>query len=163
MRSDQPAPSRVRHSLGYGWNDANENHHVEPGEVGLQRLFRRFQLRSDQSKLYRFRQPDLATTSRPPTTDEFIVGVEREILSDLSASFAYTHRSVRNLEFQPLIGTNRSSYEYIGNATGTAVDNGTGFVLNFSEPYYGLTECPAPMRRQGVRKPTGLLERPTAA
>ena len=35
----------------------------------------------------------------PPETDEFIVGVERQIFSDLSASLAYTHRSSRNLMF----------------------------------------------------------------
>jgi hypothetical protein len=81
---------------------------------------------------------------KPPSTDEFIVGVERRISSDLSGSLAYTYRIFRNLAFSPLIGTNRGSYQYAGNATGTAMDPSTGFVLNFSEPYYGLTECPDP-------------------
>ena len=45
--------------------------------------------------------------------------------------------------FAPLIGTTRASYQYIGNATGTVVTD-DGFVLDFSEPYYGLTQCPDP-------------------
>ena len=57
---------------------------------------------------------------KPPTTDEIIVGVERQFAPDLSGSLAYTYRSIRNLEFAPLIGTTRASYQYFGNATGTA-------------------------------------------
>ena len=48
--------------------------------------------------------------------------------------------------FSPLVGTTRESYQYSGSVTGTATatpEDG-GFVLNFSEPYYGLTTCPAP-------------------
>ena len=80
---------------------------------------------------------------KTPTTDEVIVGVERQIFSDLSGSVAYTYRTSRNLTFTPLVGTTRESYQYLGNATGTAT-GADGFVLNFSEPYYGLTTCPDP-------------------
>ena len=91
--------------------------------------------------------PRRSTRSRrslePPTTNEFIVGVERQISTALSASIAYTHRSLGNPLFAPLIGTTRASYQYIGNATGTAVAS-DGFALSFSEPYYGLTTAPTP-------------------
>ena len=80
----------------------------------------------------------------PPTTDEFIVGVERKIFSDLSGSIAYTNRVARHVTFSPLIGTTRDSYQYAGNATGTAEAESNGFVLSFDEPYYGLVQCPDP-------------------
>ena len=128
--------------LYYNWNDANGDHRVQPTEVDLGNL--QFANGVDPNN------PGLAVPVhqiekdlKPPTTDEFIVGVEREIFSDLSASVAYTHRSSRNQQFFPLIGTTRDSYQYIGNATGTATA-ADGFVLNFNEPYYGLTTCPPP-------------------
>ena len=84
---------------------------------------------------------------KPPTTDEFIVGVEREILSDLSVALAYTYRSVRNTEFPNAttstfrcVGTTRDSYQYVGNAVGRAVGS-DGFVLDFDEPSYALAQC----------------------
>ena len=86
----------------------------------------------------------IAADYKTPTTDEIIVGVERQFTPDLSGSLAYTYRSLPKPRFTPLIGTTRASYQYVGNATGTAVDPATGFVLNFSEPYYALTECPDP-------------------
>ena len=79
----------------------------------------------------------ISKSLEPPTTNEIIVGIERQISSDLSASIAYTHRSLGNPVFAPLIGTTRSSYRYIGNATGTAVDPTTGFVLISASPTTG--------------------------
>ena len=102
--------------FAYDWNDANENQRVEPDEVDLANIL----APSTSIRPIRalpFPSTKLQGTSSLLTTDEFIVGAERQILADLSASFAYTYRSVRNLEFEPLIGTSRSSYEYIGNAT----------------------------------------------
>jgi hypothetical protein len=128
--------------LWYYWNDTNKNHHVEPGEIDLSQLL-----------LYQNVDPAhpgsavpvnrIARDLKPSTTDEFILGAERQIRSDLSFSLAYTYRHVRNLEFAPVIGTSRGSYDYIANASGTAT-SADGFVLNFSEPYYGLADCPAP-------------------
>ena len=83
------------------------------------------------------------TTRRPRPTNSSSAWSERSLPTS-RVSLAYTYRVLRDLEFSPLIGTTRASYQYVGNATGTAVDPETGFVLNFSEPYYGLTECPPP-------------------
>ncbi len=41
------------------------------------------------------------------------------------------------------MGVTRADYQYAGNASGTATAS-DGFSLNFSEPYYALTTCPAP-------------------
>jgi hypothetical protein len=132
--------------LYYAWNDTNGNHRVEPGEVDL-------------SNFQGARNVDPANPGlpvsvnqierglRPPTTDEFIVAVEREFFSDLSASFAYTHRTYRNLVFlqpyAPTAGVTVDDYQRLGNASGS-VAGADGFTLNFNEPYYGLTTCPSP-------------------
>ena len=84
--------------------------------------------------------PDL----EPPETDEWILGVEREISPNLSVSLAYTHHRLTGPLFRPFIGTTRASYQYLGNASGTITDPTTGFTLEFSEPYYGLTTDPPP-------------------
>ncbi len=136
-------------SLVYVWNDVNGNHNVEPDEIDFSTP--PFGIGVDPTNPTSTASVNqIAQPLRPPTTDEFIVGAEREILPDLSAALAYTHRSVHDLEFAsnqyiPLIGTSRGSYHYIGNAAGS-VTSTDGFVLDFSEPYYGLNldGCPAP-------------------
>jgi hypothetical protein len=131
-----PGPAQ----LYYSWTDPNGNHVVDPSEIGSYQFSNGVDPNNPGSQAP---VNQIATNLEPPTTDEFIAGVEREILSDLSAELAYTYRSARNLEFVPLVGTSRSSYMYIANATGT-VTASNGFVLPFNEPYYGLTTCPAP-------------------
>ena len=129
--------------LYYVWVDANGNGRVEPREIA--RSLPTGSAGVDPTNPASSVQINQISSSlEPPMTDEIIVGVERQITSDLSGSLAYTYRSIRNLEFSPLIGTTRASYQYLGNATGTAVDEETGFVLEFDEPYYGLTTCPDP-------------------
>ena len=130
-------------NINYAWNDTNGNHNVEPGEIDFSSP--QGSMGVDPNNPGSTVSANIAAKTRPVSTDEFIVGAEREILPDLSAELAYTHRSARNFAFAPLIGTSRSSYHYIGNAAGSATAT-NGFVLNFSEPYYGLNPdgCPAP-------------------
>jgi hypothetical protein len=129
--------------LYYGWSDPNGDGKVQPGEVDLSdpQGFSNVDPNNPGSSTP---VNQIAHGFGPPTTDEFIVGVDREISSDVSASLAYTHRTLRHLEFSPLTGTTSASYQYLGNATGTAVAS-NGFVLSFSEPYYGLTTDPPPV------------------
>ena len=141
-------------ALVYVWNDANGNHNVEPGEIDFSTP--PFGIGVDPNNpTSTISVNQIAQHLKPPTTDEFIIGAEREIFPGLSAALGYTHRFVHDLEFAynrpdgspqyiPLIGTTRGSYHYLGNAAGTAT--GYGLVLNFSEPYYGLSPdgCPDP-------------------
>ncbi len=131
----------------YSWNDTNNNQHVDPGEID----FSQYQgaIGADPTNPT---SPEtvneIAPSFKPPTTSEFIVGAEREILPDVSGALAYTHRTVSNTEliypgYFPLAGTTRDDFEYAGNAAGRAVGT-NGFVLDFSEPYYGLTQCASP-------------------
>ena len=141
VRSINAFPSIA--SLYYVWSDANGNGRVEAGEVDLSEFL--FPIGVDPTDPGSAAPINAISTSLvPPTTDEFIVGVERQISSDLSGSLAYTNRVVRHVTFSPLIGTTRDSYQYLGNATGTAVAESDGFALDFSEPYYGLMQCPDP-------------------
>jgi hypothetical protein len=127
----------------FGWQDTNGNHRVDREEV-------------DPSDFQGFNNVDpdnaglpisvnrIARNVTTPRTDEVILGVERELLPNVSAAISYTHRWARNLEFRPLVDTGTMDYQYIGNATGTAVDSG-GFSLGFDLPYYGLTMSPPPV------------------
>jgi hypothetical protein len=135
--------------LYYYWTDTDGNHRVEPNEVDLSNLaYWRNVNPNDPASSVPLNQ--IAKNLKPPATNEFIVGVERQIFSDLSASIAYTHRSAQNPEFpwfpaaaQPIVGVTRADYQYAGNAVGTATAT-DGFTLSFSEPYYGLATCPDP-------------------
>jgi hypothetical protein len=130
--------------LYYYWTDADGNRRVEPEEIDFESgLVDAKNVDPDNPASY-FPINEISPALMPPRTDEVIVAVERQISTVLSASLAYTHRSLTNPEFSPLIGTTRASYHYLGNAAGTAVDERTGFGLDFSEPYYGLLECPDP-------------------
>ncbi|MET0620990.1 MAG: TonB-dependent receptor, partial [Thermoanaerobaculia bacterium] len=127
----------------YYWNDANHNGRVEPPEVDLSELLYRENVNPDDPGSS---APvnQIAGNLEPPETDEFIVGLERQLSTNLSVSLAYTHRRLTGPMFDPLIGTTRASYRYEGNATGTITDPETGFVLDFNEPYFGLTTDPPP-------------------
>lgn len=129
--------------LDYVWNDTNGNVRVEPNEIDFPAGLKGWSGVDPDNPGSSTQINQISTSLKTPTTDEFIAGVERQIFSDLSGSLAYTYRISRNLVFFPLIGTTRASYQYFGNVTGTA-RGADGFVLNFSEPYYGLTACPDP-------------------
>jgi hypothetical protein len=134
-------------ALYYTWTDPNGNEHVDPGEIDTSKpVFSAGVDPANPGAGVNFNQ--VKKGFGPATTDEFIVGVEREILSNLSVSLAYTYRSLRNTEFPnnvnfayvPLAGTTRNSYQYAGNAVGRAIGS-DGFVLNFDVPSYALAQC----------------------
>ncbi len=140
-------------TLQYFWNDANGNGRVEKEEIDLASSL------DNPSGAFNWSFVDpydpgssvqvnrLAKGFKPPTTDEFILGVERQFAPDLSGSLAYTYRTIHNLAFSPLIGTTRDSYQYFGNATGTVTGtdpSSGGVTLGFDVPYYGLIACPDP-------------------
>jgi hypothetical protein len=129
--------------LGYYWTDTNANGRVEPGEIDISGGVKGSENVNPYDRGSAVPTNQISPSLEPPTTNEFIVGIEHQILPEVSASVAYTYRSLNNPLFSPIIGTTRASYQYIGNAAGTAVA-GDGFALSFSEPYYGLVDCPAP-------------------
>jgi hypothetical protein len=128
--------------LGYLWNDANDDGRVEAGELDFDAGLKFSNGVDPDNPGSSIPVNRISKDYEPPTTDEYILGFERRISSDFSGSIAYTYRVVHHLEIVPLIGTSRVSYDYFGNAAGTAQSE-DGFVLDFDVPYYGL-DCPDP-------------------
>ena len=125
-------------ALYYAWNDGNRNGRVEPAEIDLGTFL--FSQNVDPGNPGSGLPVNrIASDLAAPKTDEFIVGIERQISPHLSVSLAYTHRVLRGPLFTPLIGKTTADYAYVANAAGTVSDPNTGFVLAFSEPYYRLT------------------------
>ena len=121
------------------WNDANGNGRVEPAR-SISRLSRAWS-NVDPFNPGSSSGRSVSKPLKPPTTDEFIVGVERQILPDLSGSVAYTYR-LRNLEFSPLSG--RPARATVPRQRDGDRDGADGTRPEFHEPYYGLTTCPDP-------------------
>jgi hypothetical protein len=139
--------------LVFSWEDTNLDHRVDRGEVDTSPCTGSH---CDAEELSGFDGLDPADTGsasspnvispglRPMTTDEVTVGVDHEIVPDLTASLAYTHRDLRHFSFTPPIGVRVSDYRFGGNATGTATAS-NGFQLTFDVPYYALTLATAPV------------------
>jgi len=147
--------------LYYGWQDMNGNHRVEKGEVDLADF--EGSVRVDPSNPGSTAPVNrIARNLSAPTTNEVILGLDRQLASDFSASIAYTYRSARNQEFSPPIGVSANDYAFLGYASGSAT-GANGFVLNFREPAYGLTVRPPPVgvelsNRPGYRETYNGLE-----
>ncbi len=104
----------------------------------------------------------ISKSLEPPTTNEFIVGIERQISTALSASIAYTHRSLSGPLFAPLIGTTRSELPVHRQRD----RDGRGRRRLRSELQRALLRAdrlPRPMRRNRAPEPAGRHARPTAA
>jgi hypothetical protein len=90
--------------LAYGWNDTNGDRLVQPGEV----LFDQFRgsvgidpgnpaaVGSTPDKVDR----DLKSTK----TDEFIVGIDHELLPNFAVGAAYTYRHIGDITYTPRLG-----------------------------------------------------------
>ena len=128
----------------YGWNDANGNHRVDPGEVDFQDRQGWFNV--DPSNPGASVAPNQISPGLKPTTiDEAVVGVDRELFGGLAASAHYTYRSIRGIVFNPYIGVTPGGggYQYAGNASGSVTDP-NGFGVAFDVPYFGVTLDPPP-------------------
>ncbi len=129
--------------LTYPWIDANGDGRVEPSEIDTSAEGFPIAFGIDPANpgsVVPVNQ--LSNDLKPPTTDEFIVGIERQISPGFTGSLAYTHRTRRPPHLHPIVGTTLESWQYFGNATGTASDE--GFMISFDVPYFGLMDCPDP-------------------
>jgi Carboxypeptidase regulatory-like domain len=129
--------------LYYYWSDTNGDHQVQRNEVDLASGLLGYYGLDPNNPGAAVSVNRISKDLTAPTTDEIIFGVDRELGTDLSASLTYTYRRARNLEFSPPEDVTASDYALLGYASGTAT-GANGFVLNFNEPYYGLTANPPP-------------------
>lgn len=128
----------------YTWDDGNQNHRVDLGEVDFNQV--QGFLNVDPSNPGAAVAPNqIAPGLKPTTIDEAVVGVDQELLAGLTGSLHYTFRSIRGILFTPDIGVTSGGggYEYSGNAVGSVTDP-YGFAVSFDVPYFGLTLDPPP-------------------
>jgi hypothetical protein len=124
----------------YDWSDDGDRI-VEPGEVDT----------ANPLGFYGFDPSNPSATFSPNIidpnleaglTDEFIVGLEHEILTDFVVGVSYTHRDYDGALIVRGNGLTAADYEFVRNVEGTLPDG-----TPYSEPLYGL--------RDGVGVPAG--------
>jgi hypothetical protein len=75
---------------------------------------------------------------KTPLTQEFILGVDRELMANLGVSASYTFRHFSNFNWRPIQGLRADDYVQRGTYTGTLAPVGS-----FSVPFYGVSALPA--------------------
>ncbi len=126
---------------GYGWNDLNQDHDVQPNEVDWNVSHGTWN-GVDPATLPTTAYA-LAPDFRTPATDEITAGIDQQLGKTLAVSGTFSYRSTSRLQAQVPAGTSPSSWALGGHATGTVTD-AEGFRLVFDEPYYILTLPEAP-------------------
>ncbi len=125
----------------YYWTDTNRNHHVDPGEFDQNDPLSRFYNGIDPAVLPNLAN-QVANGYTTPLTDEFTLGADHQISNDFAVSGTFTYRYTKDLQDTIPVGSNASTYDFLGNATGSLTFNGQ--TQNFSEPYFGLNLPEAP-------------------
>jgi carboxypeptidase family protein len=76
---------------------------------------------------------------KAPTTNEFAVGVDRELAAAVGVSATFTYRRMEDLLWTPLVGVTQSNYVRTSTLTGTAPEVGA-----YSVPLYALQASAVP-------------------
>jgi hypothetical protein len=129
--------------LDYPWHDANHDSRVQPGEIDHSEFPLDWENVDPDNPGSGAPTNSISPDLKPPMTDEIILAVERQVVSEVFVSVAYTWRRLRGPLYSPPIGASPISFRYEGNAAGR-VAGADGFVLDFDEPYYALTMDPPP-------------------
>jgi Carboxypeptidase regulatory-like domain/TonB dependent receptor-like, beta-barrel/TonB-dependent Receptor Plug Domain len=119
--------------LYYGWNDLNGNHVVDPGELGD------FygSLNVDPNNPASISSPNLfGSNVKAPTTDEFTVGVDHQVMPELVAGLTYTYRYRKNILWTPYIGVTSADYTEV--SAGVPGYDSQGNVIGMTGPLYGV-------------------------
>jgi len=91
---------------------------------------------------------------KTPITHEFMVGVDRELMTNVALSASYTFRYFTNFNWRPIQGVSAASYAQRGTYTGSLQPVGS-----FSVPYYGVTTVPANRTRTEYKDRDGYSQR----
>jgi hypothetical protein len=90
--------------LAYGWNDANGDRLVQPGEV----LFDEFKGAvgiDPANPTSAGSTPDKVDRDlKAPRTDELIAGIDHELMPNFAVGAAYTYRHISDLTYRPHLG-----------------------------------------------------------
>ena len=142
----------VSSGIYYYWNDTNGDKIVQRDEVDLASGPQYY-----WNGINPFTLPNVPNAInrnyQAATTDEIVVGIDHELMPNFAVSASYTYRYFDHLHGHRPIGTSfPDTWAMAGTATGTAVaDN--GFVLNFNEPFYGVTLPDQPVGTEYMTRP----------
>lgn len=75
---------------------------------------------------------------KTPLTHEVILGMDRELMQNVSISASYTFRYFTNFNWRPVEGLRSDDYVQLGTFTGSQAPIGS-----YSVPYYGVRTVPA--------------------
>jgi carboxypeptidase family protein/TonB-dependent receptor-like protein len=127
----------------YGWNDANGNNLVEPGEVNLNDF--------NHSRGYDPANPGavfspntFASGFHAPRTDEIVAGIDHELFPAFAVGVVYTYRKFKDQLFRYPTGVTSSDYFQYKTVSGTLPDG-----TPYSAPVYELNP--------GVAVPPGYI------
>jgi uncharacterized protein (DUF2141 family) len=79
---------------------------------------------------------------KTPLTQEFILGVDRELMANLGVSASYTFRHFSRFNWRPIEGLRADDYVQRGTFTGSLEPVG-----QFAVPFYGVSSLPADRSR----------------
>jgi hypothetical protein len=114
--------------LQYAWDDANGDREVQLPEVDFNDL-RTFGGLDPNNPGAIGETPDEIDPDYTADTDyEFVLGVDREVMTDFALGVAYTWRRSSNIEWYPFIGVTSADYE-LGDPVTTNGYTSTPYVL----------------------------------
>ncbi|HEY6929762.1 MAG TPA: TonB-dependent receptor plug domain-containing protein, partial [Thermoanaerobaculia bacterium] len=139
----QTNPTNVVSYAYYGWNDANGNNLVEPGEVDTSNLLasRGFDPANPGAVVS---PQSFAPGFHAPRTDEFIAGIDHELFPAFAVGVVYTYRKFKDQLFRSPTGVTSADYFQYRTVSGTLPDG-----TPYSAPVYELNS--------GVAVPPGYV------
>jgi hypothetical protein len=90
--------------LAYAWNDANGDRFVQPGEVLLDQYQYNYNIDPANPGGAGQTPNRIDRDYSAAHTDEFVAGLDHELLPNFAAGFAYTYRHISDLAYRPRLG-----------------------------------------------------------
>ncbi len=129
--------------LQYYWNDKNGDHKISRDELNLAAgVYGSYNIDPSNPTghdVFNAIDPNL----KAPTTDEFIVGADYELMPDLVVGGAYTYRKWKDSLTNPGIGLTAADYT-LGNVQKTIYTDFHGSTTTVQVPVYSLTGAGLP-------------------
>ena len=82
----------------------------------------------------------ISSSLKSPRTQEFTVGLDRELMANFGLSANFTYRRFTNLIWTPLIGVTSADYSLDGTVSGNVAPIGS-----YSAPYYAINPSAIPL------------------
>jgi hypothetical protein len=90
--------------LAYGWNDANADRLVQPDEVRFDEFKGSVGIDPANPTAVGSTPDKVDRDLKAPHTDEFILGLDHEVMPNFAVGAAYTYRHISDLTYRPHLG-----------------------------------------------------------